>query len=68
MILNMSVLDFANHFIPSNENVRLIKDTVIIFDDLLENLYYDTSGVLRMIVTMVSASDGTLCLSVREPN
>lgn len=62
--LNMTVVAFANHFIPSNAKIRVIKSHEIIFEGTTEYLYYN-SDVLNLTVCMVSASGDYLCLSCR---
>lgn len=62
--LNMTVVAFANHFIPSNAKIRIIKSHEIIFEGTTEYLYYN-SDLLNLTVCMVGASEDYLCLSVK---
>lgn len=62
--LNMTVVAFANHFIPSNAKIRVIKSSEIIFEGTTEYLYYN-SDVLNLTVAMVGAKEDYICLSCR---
>lgn len=61
-----TVREFADHFIPSNEKVRVVYQNDTIFDGTLEELYYSGSEVLALFVAMVGAIDDKICLSCRK--
>lgn len=66
MNFNLTVKEFADHYIPSNTKVRIIKSMNTIFEGTLDELYYSGRNVLNNTVGMVGADEGFVCLSCRE--
>ena len=64
-MINLTVKQFADHYIPNYTKVRIIKNFHAIFEGTLEELYYARSDVLSNIVSMVGADDNYLCLNCR---
>lgn len=64
--LNMTVREFADHFLPSNAKVKVLKFYEIVFDGTLDELYYYGQNVFSLIVAMVGADEDKVCLSCRE--
>lgn len=65
-MLNMTVKEFADHFIPSNGKIRVVHQCDTVFDGTLDELYYSGADVLNLIVAMVGAIDDKVCLSCRN--
>lgn len=66
MNFNLTVKQFADHYIPSNTKVRVIKSCETLFEGTLDELYYSGMDVLNNVVAMVGAEEGFVCLSCRE--
>lgn len=64
--LNLTVKEFADHYIPTNAKVRVVKSAETIFEGTLDQLYYSGIDILCSIVAMVGADEGFVCLSCRE--
>ena len=65
-MLNMTVKQFIDHFLPSNTKVKIVKSCNTLFDGTLEELYYYGQDVYGLIVAMIGADDNKVCLSCRE--
>lgn len=63
---NMTVKKFADHFLPSNAQIKIVKSSEAIFDGTLEELYYYGANALDLIVAMVGAEGDKVCLSCRN--
>lgn len=66
MNFSLTVKEFADHYIPSNTKVRVVKACKTLFEGTLEELYYFGMNVLNNVVAMVGADEGFVCLSCRE--
>ena len=64
--LNMTIKEFADHFLPSNTRIKVIKSCETVFDGTLDELYYYGQNVFGLIVAMVGADGNKVCLSCRE--
>ena len=64
--LNMTVAQFANHYLPSNAKIKVVKRFNTIFEGNLDELYYAEKDVLKSVVAMIEAENGTVCLSCRN--
>lgn len=65
-MLNMTVKQFVDHFLPSNTKIKIVKSCKVLFDGTLEEFYYYGSEVFDIVVAMVGADDDKVCLSCRE--
>lgn len=65
-MLNLTVKEFVDHYIPSNTKIRVVKSCEKLFEGTLDDLYYYGTNVLNNIVAMVGADEGFVCLSCRE--
>lgn len=63
--LNLTVRKFADHYIPSNVKIRLIKNFQTIFEGTVEDLYWNHPELLDNIVAMIDANECFLCISCR---
>lgn len=63
---NMTVKKFADHFLPSNAKIKVVKSSETVFDGTLDELYYYGANVLGLIVAMVGAKGDKVCLSCRN--
>ena len=64
--LDLSVKQFAEHYLSSGTKIRVIKSSEVIFEGTLEELYHFSSHVWDYIVGMVGAANDMVCLSCRE--
>lgn len=65
-MFSLTVIQFANNYIPVGTKIMVIKSHTTIFKGTLEDLYYTDEDVRSSVVTMVAGnSDGYLCLSCR---
>lgn len=65
-MLNLTVKQFADHYIPSNTKVRVVKSFGIIFEGSLDELYYCGIEILNNVVAMVGADENYICLTCRN--
>lgn len=63
---NMTVKQFADHFLPSNVKIKIVKSSETVFDSTLDELYYYGVNALDLIVSMVGAEENKVCLSCRN--
>lgn len=63
---NITVKQFADHFLPCNAKIKVVKSSETIFDGMLEELYYYGANALDLIVAMVGAEEDKVCLSCRN--
>lgn len=66
MNFSLTVKQFADHYIPSNTKVKVIKSFEILFEGTLEELYYSGMEILNNVVAMVGADEGIICLTCRN--
>ena len=66
MNFSLTVKQFADHYIPSNTKIRVVKACETLFEGTLEELYYSGMDVLNNVVAIVGADEGFVCLSCRE--
>lgn len=64
--LNLTVREFANHYIPTIVRVRIVKYFETIFEGTLEELYNSDTEILNSIVAMVGADNSIVCLNCRD--
>lgn len=62
---NMTVKQFADHFLPSNAKIKVVKSSETVFDGTLDELYYYGANALGLIIAMVVAEENKVCLSCR---
>ncbi len=63
---NMTVKQFADHFLPSNAKIKVVKSSETVFDGTLDELYYYGANALDLVVAMVGAEENKICLSCRN--
>lgn len=65
-MLNLTVKQFADHYIPSNTKVRVVKSFGTIFEGSLDELYECGIEILNNVVSMVGADENHICLTCRN--
>ena len=65
-LLNITVKEFVERFVPSTETIRIIKKYVTLFEGSIDEFYYYGSHTWNEIVAMIGTRDGVLCLVCRE--
>ena len=63
---NMTVKQFADHFLPSNAKIKVVKSYETVFDGTLDELYYYGANALDLVVAMVGAEENKICLLCRN--
>lgn len=63
---NIKVKKFADHFLPSNAKIKVVKSSKTIFDGTLDELYYYGANALDLVVDIVGAEEDKVCLSCRN--
>lgn len=63
---NMTVIQFAKHYIPSDTKVKIVKQFNIVFEGNGNEICTARNDILISIVDMIGAEDGIICLSCHD--
>ena len=61
---NLTVKDFVNHYLNSFSDIKIIKDSKVIFKGRTDTIFGSSESILNHVIKMVGASSGYIVLSV----